>query len=91
MAVAVTGAKRGKNAECGHQRAAANVCDLPGRLHRRSIGVTGQAKKAAHRQVVHVVAGRVTAWAVLAVAADRAVDKPGVCFLQDVVADTQPV
>ena len=56
LARAVALAQRGEDPERGHQRAAADVGDLPGRLHGRPVGLAGQAEQADEPEVVHVVA-----------------------------------
>ena len=91
LARAVALAQRREDAEGGHQRAAADVGDLPRRLHRRAAAVAGQPEQADQAEVVHVVPAAVAVRAVLAVAGDRAVDQPRVDLPQAVVADAQAV
>ena len=91
LAAAVALAQRGQDPEGGHQRAAAEVGDLAGRLHGRAVLVAGQAEQPDQAEVVHVVARAVAERAVLAVAADRAVDDPRVLLLHPLVADAEPV
>ncbi len=91
LARALALVQRGEDAERGHQRAAAEVGDLPGRLHRRAARLAGQPEQADQPQVVHVVAGAVAHRAVLAVAADRAVDDPRVHRAHRLVADAEAV
>ena len=83
--------QRGEDPERRHQRAAAEVGDLPGRRHRRPAGRAAQPQQAAAREVVHVVPRAVAVGPFLPVAGDRAVDEPGVLLAQALVADAEPV
>ena len=84
-------AQRREDAERGHQRAAAEVGDLAGRLDGRPVRVAGQAEQPDPRQVVRVVPGPRGERPVLPVAGDRAVDEPRVLLAQALVADPEAV
>src|SRR5205807_8887439 len=83
---AVALAERAEDPEGGHQRSAANVRDLAGRLDRRAVAVAGQPEEPDQAEIVHIVAGAVAEGAVLAVAGDRAVHEPGVLLPEPLVA-----
>ena len=51
-------AQRREDPERGHQRAAAEVGDLPGGLHGRATTLAGEPEQADEAEVVHVVPGR---------------------------------
>ena len=84
-------AQRDEDPDRRHQRAAAEVGDLAGRLDRRAVALAGQPEQPDEPEVVHVVAGAVAVGPVLAVAGDRAVDEPRVLLAQPLVADPEPV
>ena len=84
-------AQRGEDPERGHQRAAAEVGDLPGGLNGRAVRVAGQAEQPVEAEVVHVVARAPRVGTVLPVARDRAVDEPRVRLTQRLVADPEPL
>ncbi len=91
LAASLALAQRRQDPERGHQRAAAQVGDLPRRLDRRAALVAGQSQQPVEPEVVHVVARALRVGAVLAVAGDRAVDEPGVLLAQALVADPEPL
>jgi hypothetical protein len=91
LAASLALAQRGQDAEGRRQRSAADVGDLPGRLHGRAAGRAGQAEQPVQPEVVHVVAGAGGVGTVLAVAGDGAVDEPPVLLAQALVADAQPL
>ena len=68
LAGALALAQRGEDPERRHQRAAAEVGDLAGRLHGRAVALARQPEQPAQAEVVHVVAGALRVGAVLAVA-----------------------
>ena len=84
-------AQRRQDAERGHQRAAAEVGDLAGRLDGRPVRVAGQAEQPDPREVVRVVPGPCGERPVLPIARDRAVDEPRVLLAQALVADPEAV
>ncbi len=89
--VAVALAQRREDAEGRHQRTAAEVGDLAGRLHRLSAAGAGQPQQPDQAEVVRVVARGVALGPVLAIAADRAVDEAGVLLAHPLIADAQTV
>ncbi len=84
-------AQRGQDAERRHQRAAAEVGDLSGRLNRRTVAVAAEAEQPDEPEVVHVVPRAVAKRPGLPVAADRAVHEAGVLLAQGLVADAEPL
>ena len=88
---AVALAQRGDDPERSHQRAAAEIGDLTGRLHGLAARLAGEAEQADETEVVHVVPGRLALGSGLAVTGDRAVDDPGVDLAHALVTDAEPV
>ena len=84
-------AQRGEDAERRHQRAAAEIGDLAGRLHGGTPALTREAEQADEAEVVHVVARGLPLGAALAVAGDRAVHDPGVDLAHPLVAHAEAV
>ena len=89
LAAALALVQRRHDAERRHQRAAAEVRDLPRRLHRRAIALPRQAEHPHESQVVHVVARALALGPVLAVAGDRAVHERRVLLAEALVADAE--
>ena len=91
LAAAVALAQRGEDRERGHERAAAEVGDLPRRLRGRPARLAGEPEQSGEGEVVEVVTGAVAQRAVLAVAGDRAQDDPRILRAQGVVAGAEAV
>src|ERR1700687_4806364 len=87
---AVPLAQRGHDPEGSHTRAPAEVGYLPRRLHRLARVLARQPEQADQSEVVHVVAGCVALWTLLAVAGDRAVDDARILLAHPLVTDAEP-
>ncbi len=83
--------ERRQDPDRGHHPAAAQVGDLSRGLNRGPAGLPGEAQQAVEAKIVHVVAGPITVWAVLAVAGDRAVDEGRVRLPERLVADAEAI
>ena len=83
--------QRGHDPERRHHRAAAEVGDLPGRLDRPAVLLTGQAEQPDQPEIVHVVPRPLHVRPGLPVAGDRAVDQRRVLLPHPLVADPEPV